>query len=1569
MESPPEEIRQIQEESTKEEINKLQDHKKNLLKITLNNKLELKGTVDTGNTITDSVAISPEVHQALGVGFQTIGGKQVGTAKSGSQLTRLGVSNPIKLNIAGMKKSFDVRPCVIKELSDPCNIGLKFFTDLADRMRCQITFEKDGTSVKIGNEEAEMIKIIGAKPEEVVEAEAKPNRQSRTVKKDEIIQRNREKSIPRKDQIESVYASKDMIVKRDTLTFIPGYVSKDIKGTVLVESAGRTLCEAVEAVHDWKNQENKIAVMNIQDENVVIKKGSEIARITTVRIGQQSKEPITEVPSEKVLKVEDRSEKLLQDLQIEENEMLRSNPEIKQKVKDLVVEYQDVFSEPGNEIGKTNLMEFTLDLKPEARPIRQRLRPLNPKQRESLQKQLEVWKHEGVIEEVSSPWASPLVPALKKGGDIRWAVDYRRLNEVTIADSFPLPSISENLEKLQGSKVFSTLDAAAAYMTIPTSKKCRPYLAFITPNGLFSFKRMPFGAKNSGSTYARFVELCISKLKSQFILAYVDDVIVHTPDLNQHVDELEKVLKMHREAGIKLRAHKTKIFATEADYLGYRVTEKGIGMKDDYIERIIEWPTPSTVKELNTFLGFVGYYRSFIDQFSYLTNEMNAQRKAKKLEWTAIMEEKFRVLKGKFKSKPIRSYPRYDLEELFELTTDFSAENLGAILSQIQGGKERMIATAGRKTTKFESNYGSVKGELAAIVYGLRKFEHILRFRRFIVNTDSGSLKYLQSMKDPRGIQYRWLTEIQSYDFEIRHRPGRLNTNADAISRSGHMPPPSKEEEHEEAEYIAKLQQYLEELETDEDLAEIGEANTQLSREWLIQAQKEDRVLQQVRGWVTEGKIPSNQELKGESEETRAYAQIAKECELKDDLLYFKDSLGFAKDEKTFRILVPEECKEAVFFWSHRHPTAGHFGQRATILRAKAKFCYIGLYTDLKRKVSGCTDCLAKITKANVKSGRHKPSRSGFPTEKLFIDLVGPLPVTNQLHKYIVTIEDAFTRHVQAYPIPNKEAMTVAHVLVDRYICTYGMPLQIHSDNGKEFVNKIWDELMDRMQIKKTCTPVYNPQSNNVERFHRTLNQMMRIFTERGDPEWSRYLSVACLAYNTKVNESTGLTPFMAMMGREARMPIDLILPTPAVRGNVQQHVQATLDRFTTMYQFIRKNADAVIRRNAKNYAGQNKRLEVGQKVWYLCPRKIKGKPVKICDQWIGPYTIIEIDTEVLIRIKPSDYEGNEIVVHVARLVPYKDDGSRKRRIPNSVQIDDEDDLAEEIRADRFDENPMLGIPVSVPVPDEIIVDLPKQRKVQAERSTQVEQQVQIEIPSGEGPSQAVTAPNEDMEVKEQAAAPKRPRAGTDGEAGTSKQPKLRPKRSRAELEAERDKRKLSQELPPSTTEDETLKPKKQRPAWKNYLSEESESTDTIQSIQVGIDRSSDCPRKSTPGSAAYDITAAQGITVPASSCRPVLLNLRLEIPDGYCLLLQSRSGLALKGITVIGGIIDSDFKGEIRAIVQNSSRDPFRIQKGQRITQGVFLNTLSVQFDVTDITDDGAHTGFGSTGDFVTPI
>ena len=274
-------------------------------------------------------------------------------------------------------------------------------------------------------------------------------------------------------------------------------------------------------------------------------------------------------------------------------------------------------------------------------------------------------------------------------------------------------------------------------------EKSRPYLAFLTPWETCTFKKMLFGAKNAGSTYSRLVELSIMKMRSPNILAYLDDIIVATQrkkGLMDHVRELENVLSMHREAGIKIKAEKTHLMQKEVDYLGYRVTEQGIKMKESYVEKITQWPTPKTVKELATFIGFTSYYRSFIPEYSYLTNEMNAMKKETKLTWDENLEEKFKKLKEEFTKAPIRSYPDYNNEEPFELATDFSADNIAVILSQQQNGKERFIAAAERKTTRYERNYHSAKGELSAIIYRLRKFEYILRYKKFIIHTDSSAL-------------------------------------------------------------------------------------------------------------------------------------------------------------------------------------------------------------------------------------------------------------------------------------------------------------------------------------------------------------------------------------------------------------------------------------------------------------------------------------------------------------------------------------------------------------------------------------------------------------------------------------------------------------------------------------------------------------------------------------------------------------------------------------------------------------------------------------------------------------
>ncbi len=222
---------------------------------------------------------------------------------------------------------------------------------------------------------------------------------------------------------------------------------------------------------------------------------------------------------------------------MEKNEVLKDKPRLKRKLTRLLDKYQEVFSNPENMYGKTDMMKFSVELKEGTRPVKARCRPLNPKQKESLKQQLDLWKREDVIEESSSPWAAALVPCLKKGGETRWAVDYRPLNAVTVADSYPLPRIQDNLERLRGAKVFSTLDAAGAYHVIPVEKKTRPLLAFTTPYGLWQFKRLPFGVKNAVSCYSRFMDTLVSRLRTESIIVYLDDIIVATKDEEEHLKD------------------------------------------------------------------------------------------------------------------------------------------------------------------------------------------------------------------------------------------------------------------------------------------------------------------------------------------------------------------------------------------------------------------------------------------------------------------------------------------------------------------------------------------------------------------------------------------------------------------------------------------------------------------------------------------------------------------------------------------------------------------------------------------------------------------------------------------------------------------------------------------------------------------------------------------------------------------------------------------------------------------------------------------------------------------------
>jgi len=269
---------------------------------------------------------------------------------------------------------------------------------------------------------------------------------------------------------------------------------------------------------------------------------------------------------------------------------------------------------------------------------------------------------------------------------------------------------------------------------------------------------------------------------------------------------LKSIVEAHTKAGIKIQPKKTKIFQTETEYLGHKVSQGGVQMLDQYVKDIQNWPRPTSCKEMSSFLGFTGYYRGFIPKYSALTNRMNSLKRAEKFVWTEDMEKDFLELKAEFSAGRIQAYPDFDSDEPFILTTDWSSLNIAGVLSQKQEGVERFLGCWGRKCNRYERHYSSAKGELLALVKCMKKWEHILKYRPpFLVYTDAASLKYIVNLKSEETIFQHWYSELAQYEFIVIHKKGSENINA--LSRAKHLDEPTTEEneEYQEANEVGEM--------------------------------------------------------------------------------------------------------------------------------------------------------------------------------------------------------------------------------------------------------------------------------------------------------------------------------------------------------------------------------------------------------------------------------------------------------------------------------------------------------------------------------------------------------------------------------------------------------------------------------------------------------------------------------------------------------------------------------------------------------------------------------------------
>lgn len=997
-------------------------------------------------------------------------------------------------------------------------------------------------------------------------------------------------------------------------------------------------------------------------------------------------------------------------------------PEWKERVTRLLNSMPDVFSNHDLDFGHTDKVKHRIKLSDET-PFKFRPRPIHPHDVDAVRRHLQELLDSGVIQESESPFASPIVVVRKKDGSVRLCIDFRKLNLQTIKDAYALPKLEDAFSALAGSKWFSVLDLKSGYYQIEMEESDKQKTAFVCPLGFWEFNRMPQGITNAPSTFQRLMEKCVGEMNLKEVLVFIDDLIIFSSSLEEHEQRLKRVLQRLKEYGLKLAPGKCKFFQTSVRYLGHVVSEKGVETDPEKVKALTTWPVPTNLKELQSFLGFAGYYRRFIQGYSHvirplteLTSGYPPLRKGNKKpkkptdreyynpkepfhqRWTLQCQEAFKLIIQKLTSAPVLGFA--DPQLPYVLHTDASTLGVGAALYQVQDGQPRVIAFASRGLSKSERKYPAHKLEFLALKWAVtEKFSDYLYGTDFTVVTDSNPLTYLLTSAKLDATGYRWLSSLSTFSFQLQYRAGKRNLDADALSRRSHGPPEDDPVSQKESERIRQFalyhlsdadaphtvpQEVIQAICDRHMVTSVGGAKAEgsspaltlveslalqptaipdcfqeeqvegfpfvpsFSEEELRKKQRLDPAINEVIVQMETGKTPPPT-LKAELPELPLLLRELNRLELRNGVLYRQRQDG---PDITFQLVLPEELRATAL--QSLHNGMGHLGVERTVDLVRARFYWPKLYRAVEELIKTCERCVRRKTLperaaplVNIKTCR--------PLELLCIDFLSLEPDRSNT-KDVLVITDHFTKYALAIPTPNQRARTVAKCLWDNFIAHYGFPERILSDQGPDFESHTIRELCELAGIKKVHTTPYHPRGNPVERFNRTLLQMLGTLSQPDKLHWKDFVKPLVHAYNCTKNDTTGFSPYELMFGRRPRLPIDLAfgLPTNNNKVSHSQYVKDLKCRLEQSYRIATSNAQKNADRNKTRFDRQvvDSSLEVGDRI-LVRNVKLRGKH-KLADKWEDDVYIVlrKAGDMPVYTVKPEGKDGPVRTLHRDLLLP-----------------------------------------------------------------------------------------------------------------------------------------------------------------------------------------------------------------------------------------------------------------------------------------------------------------------------
>ena len=922
--------------------------------------------------------------------------------------------------------------------------------------------------------------------------------------------------------------------------------------------------------------------------------------------------------------------------------------------------------------GVSNVFEFEINFKPDAKLTKSNSYPANPQKRAVIDRLLDEQLANDWVEPSNSPMCVPTLVVPKPGlNNFRMCQAYQKTNEITETDTYPLPRPKDIFDEMGNAQYFTVFDMTKGFYQIRVKKSDRWKTAFVNHRGLFQYKVMPFGLKNAPAAFQRLMDTVLGKDRWKFCLCYVDDLIIYSETFEEHLQHIQAVLSALEKAGLKINPAKMQLCLKRVKYLGHILTPGFIQPDPDKVKGILEFPRPETCVQMGRFLGMVGYYRQFIKSITelvFILNKMNKRDKPKeKLEWSKQAIDNFNEIRRILAQDCQLFLP--DMSKPFVIRTDASDVGIGAVLLQSDDqGHLRPVWYASRQLNKAERNYSTTHRECLGVIYGVKKFRQYIEFTSFTIETDHQALKWLMALKEPTGRLARWSLDLQELDFKIEHIPGPQNVVADALSRDPVDPPALIQEK---IVFSAKHLQNLCAFTTTDGSTALG-PYPELNLDSLVLAQRQDHSLKQVIDYISSKILPSN------SNEKARIKTLAEDCMIFDnDLLvkYVRSSEIDDNFDESFKIVVPDSLKNLIFRLHHDHPTSGHRGINATATQISRKYIWFRMHKDIRNYVQTCLHCQQTNPTNQKPVGILSPNRPQFPWEIIAIDLVGPLPPSgkdmNNHFQYLFVIIDTFSKWVEIFPL--KEAKT--DVIIEKLfetVCRFGFPRQVISDNGTQFTSEDFINICRSLNIDIKFCPTYHAQANPTERINRNIKQYLRKYCKTHS-DWSENVQLMAYSLRTNVIGTTEFTPAEIVLGRNLNNPF--VVPLQQTRlasaQDVRNYSTKLKEKLTSNYLQTRDNLQ-VSRYNYRKQFDHYRRdviYKIGDLVLYRlhplsCARS--GLAASLMRAREGPYKVTEIISRNVYRIGLISNGAPYARVHGSQLKAYL---PREGPIPNPLPV------------------------------------------------------------------------------------------------------------------------------------------------------------------------------------------------------------------------------------------------------------------------------------------------------------